>query len=155
MEQIISQLVQDFEQGYISRRQLILSLALASGVASRRVDAADRPALKAAGIHHISYQVADYTKTRDFYTSLLGVKVAQDDGKLCVLSVGDTRFIIRNGGSSPTPVVDHIAYAIENWNQDAVLAELRSRGLNPQPEGENSFQLKDPDGYHVQLNAKV
>ena len=30
-------------------------------------------------INHISYQVADNKKTRDFYTDLLGMKVSQDD----------------------------------------------------------------------------
>ena len=155
MEQLIAKLVQDFEQGRISRRQLIVSLALtaaASGV--RPVNAADGTKLKASGIHHVSYQVADYGKSRDFYASLLGAPVSEDTGKQCVLTMGDLRFIVRNGEAGRTPLVDHIAYSFENWNQEAMVSELKRRGLSPQPEGENSLQLRDPDGYHVQLSAK-
>jgi catechol 2,3-dioxygenase-like lactoylglutathione lyase family enzyme len=155
MERLISRLVREFEQGAISRRDLILSLTVASAASTlNRAEAADRSALRAGGIHHISYQVADYAKARDFYANLLGATVSEDNGKQCVLTFGDVRFIARNGMAGHTPFVDHIAYAIENWNQDAVLAELKSRGLNPEPEGDNSLQLKDPDGFHVQLSAK-
>ena len=69
MEHIISRLLQDFEQGKMTRRQLIQSLALAAaaGSAARPVLAADTPVAKALSINHVSYQVADYRKTRDFY----------------------------------------------------------------------------------------
>jgi catechol 2,3-dioxygenase-like lactoylglutathione lyase family enzyme len=152
----IDKLVQDFEQGKINRRQLIMMLALTSaGAAVGPAGAAESSPIKIAGIHHISYQVADYARSRDFYAALLGAPVSDDDGKQqCVLTVGGIRFILRNGMPGRTPFVDHIAYGVENWNQDGVLADLKRRGLNPEPEGENSFQFKDPDGYHVQLNPR-
>jgi catechol 2,3-dioxygenase-like lactoylglutathione lyase family enzyme len=154
--QHIEQLVREFEQGKISRRRLILSLAMASTATTLDpVSAQDRITVKAVGIHHVSYQAADVAKTRDFYSRVLGAKIAEGDGKeLSVLTLGDVRFIIRRGATGQTPLVDHIGYSIENWNQGAVLAELKGQGLKPEPEGENSFQFKDPDGYHVQLNAK-
>jgi catechol 2,3-dioxygenase-like lactoylglutathione lyase family enzyme len=152
----IEKLVRDFEQGRISRRQLISSLGIAWFASSMNpVDAQERTALKAVGIHHVSYQAADVAKTRDFYSRVLGARIVEGDGKeLSVLTVGDVRFIIRKGATGQTPLVDHVAYSIEDWNQDAVLAELRRQGLKPEPEGENSFQFRDPDGYHVQLSAK-
>jgi catechol 2,3-dioxygenase-like lactoylglutathione lyase family enzyme len=157
MEQIIAKLLQDFEQGRMNRRQLIQSLAVtaaaASTIATAPTAAAQNPALAAVGIHHISYQVADYRKTRDLYADLFGMKVSNDNGKQCNLAIGDT-FIIARNGTGATPQVDHIAYAIDNWNTAAVEAALKSRGLNPQPEGDNSIQFKDPDGFHVQLSAK-
>lgn len=155
MEYVIAKLVQDFEQGRLTRRQLIRTLALTSAASAVNPAEAADPALKAAGIHHISYQVADYARTRDFYAGLLGTKISEDDGKQqCVLTLGTVRIILRNGLAGRTPVVDHIAYSFENWNQEAVLAGLKTRGLKPEPEGERSFQLKDPDGYHVQLSAR-
>lgn len=157
MEQLIAKLIQDFEEGKTSRRQLIRTLSVAVGAASvagvTPVAAAESAPLQAAGIDHISYQVADYAKTRDFYAGLLGMKVSADNGKQCNLAVGGLRIIARNG-TGGTPKVDHIAYAIENWNHDAMMATLKERGFDPKPEGDSDLQLKDPDGFHVQLLGK-
>src|ERR1043166_6778131 len=123
MEQIIAKLLQDFEQGRMNRRQLIRSLAVAAAAAAPAaapVDAAEGKGFQAVTVNHISYQVADYTKTRDFYADLLGMKVSHDDGKQCYLSFGDTFLLPRNARSGVTPPrVDHIAYTIENWNKEA------------------------------------
>jgi hypothetical protein len=68
VEQLISKLLRDFEEGRMDRRQLVKSLAVAAAAA---VGAA--PAVKAEGkgfktitVNHISYQVKDYRVTRDF-----------------------------------------------------------------------------------------
>jgi catechol 2,3-dioxygenase-like lactoylglutathione lyase family enzyme len=154
MEQLIEKLVQDFEAGRTTRRQLVQTLAMAAAVGSAgaRVGLGQEAApLKAIAINHISYQVADYAKTRDFYSTLFGMKVSEDNGKQCNLTLGNINIVARNG-TGATPTVDHIAYSIDNWNKDAVLAELKRRQLDPKPEGPNSFQIKDPDGYHVQLS---
>jgi catechol 2,3-dioxygenase-like lactoylglutathione lyase family enzyme len=157
VEQLIANLIQDFEEGKTSRRQLIRTLAVVAGAASvagpHQAIAADMPPLKVVGIDHISYQVADYAKSRDFYSGLLGLKVSDDTGKQCRLALGTVDIVLRNG-TAATPNVDHIAYTIDNWSDDAILGELKRRGLDPKPEGMHSFQVKDPDGYHVQLSAK-
>jgi hypothetical protein len=125
MEDLIAELLQSFEQGRMTRRQLIQSLALAAAVApvadAVSTAAADGKGFRAIAVNHISYQVADYAKTRDFYADLFGMKVSQDNGKQCFLSFGDT-FIIPRNHPARTPRIDHIAYTIDNWNRDAVEA---------------------------------
>ena len=84
MEHIMAKLLQDFEQGKMNRRQLIQSLALAATAAAASAAtaaAADTKVAQAVYINHVSYQVADYAKTRDFYADLFGMKVSKDDGK--------------------------------------------------------------------------
>jgi catechol 2,3-dioxygenase-like lactoylglutathione lyase family enzyme len=141
----------------MTRRQLIQSLALAATAASAAsavpTVAADGKGFKAITVNHISYQVADYAKIRDFYADLLGMKVSQDDGKQCFLSFGDT-FIIPRNRPTGTPRIDHIAYTIDNWNKDAVEAELKRRGLQPRPDTKNSFHVKDPEGFDLQISGK-
>ena len=157
MEHLIAKLLQNFEQGKMTRRQLIQSLALAATAASAAsavpTAAADGKGFKAITVNHISYQVADYAKTRDFYADLLGMKVSQDDGKQCFLSFGDT-FIIPRNRPTGTPRIDHIAYTIDNWNRGAVEAELKRRGLQPRPDTKNSFHVKDPEGFDLQISGK-
>jgi catechol 2,3-dioxygenase-like lactoylglutathione lyase family enzyme len=155
MEQIIANLLHGFENGKMSRRQLIRSLALAATASSAAslASAAELKGLKAIAVNHISYQVADYAKTRDFYADLFGMKVSHDNGKQCILSFGDTFLIPRNHESN-TPRIDHIAYTLDSWDKNLVEGELKRRGLNPQPDTENSFHVNDPNGFDLQISAR-
>ena len=166
METIISRLLKDYEEGHVTRRQLIQSVALAASAAA---ELSTREAHAAGGfttiaLDHISYQVADYNKTRDFYADLLGMKVASDNGKnQCSLGFGDASLIARNhpeAGSGAGPKVDHIAFKIDDWDTDSVKGELQRRGLDPRldnPGGGSyvSFLVKDPDGFTVQISGDV
>ena len=159
MENVIAKLLDDFDRGGMTRRQLIKSLAVVAAVAAETTPAVAENAkrFRAVAVNHISYQVADYAKTRDFYADLLGMKVAGDTGSQCNLILGDTNtFVIpRNAPQGTTPPrIDHIAYTIENWDKDSVKAELERRGLNPKPDTDNSFHVKDPNGFDLQISGK-
>src|SRR5260370_11784541 len=128
MEQIIAKLLQEFENGKMSRRQLIQSLTMAASVAAAAAPAsgAENKGFQAVTVNHISYQVADYAKTRDFYSDLLGMKASHDDGKQCYMSFGDTFLLPRKARQGVTaPRVDHSAYTIETWAKNQVQAALR------------------------------
>ena len=154
MEYIIDRLLREFEQGNLTRRQLVQTLAMGAAAAAP-VAASENSGFKAVTVNHISYQVADYAKTRDFYAGLLGMKVSQDNGKQCYVSFGDTFLLPRNGrAGAPTPRIDHVAYTIETWDKDGTEEELRRRGLEPRPDTADSFHVKDPDGFDVQISSK-
>ncbi|MBZ5578173.1 MAG: VOC family protein [Acidobacteriia bacterium] len=157
MEHVIANLLHEFEQGKMNRRQLIQSLAAAATAATAGAlpAAAAGNGFLAASINHIMYQVADYARTRDFYSDLMGMKVSGDNGSQCVLTVDKTLVLVRKG-TAGTPRIDHIAYTIENWNKDGVEAELKRRGLEPRLDtggNEESFHVKDPDGYDLQISS--
>lgn len=161
MEHVIARMLEDFEHGKITRRQLIQSLVLAAtaaGPAFAIGPAGDeRKGFSAVAINHISYQVADYAKTRDFYADLFGLKVVADTGKQCCLVLNDSNtFIIpRNAPSEVTPPrIDHIAYTVAGWNKSGVEAELKRRGLNPRADTDNSFHVTDPNGFDLQISGK-
>jgi catechol-2,3-dioxygenase len=162
MEHIINRLLQEFELGKITRRQLIQTLAFTATAASTAGTAEAAAPANATYINHVSMQVADYTKTRDFYSGLFGMKVTEDDGKTqCRLTFGDNILIARNASSRPGGKVgvDHIAYTLANWDTDktvkpAVEAELKRRGLNIRTT-EGSFHVQDPDGFEVQMGGKT
>lgn len=160
MEYVIGQLLQDYERGKMTRRQLIQTLALAATAASAVGTAEAASPANAISINHVSMQVADYAKTRDFYAGLFGMKVTNDDGKQCRLVFGDNILIARNASSRPggKAGVDHIAYTLANWDTDkgvrpAVEAELKRRGLMIR-NTEGSFHVQDPDGFEVQMGGK-
>jgi catechol 2,3-dioxygenase-like lactoylglutathione lyase family enzyme len=160
MEDIVTGLLDQFERGKISRRNLVQGLTAGMAVAAVAAPAlgAAAPAgkgFKAVSVNHISYRVKDYGRTRDFYADLLGMHVSGDNGKQCDLSFGNTFMIPRQGrdANAPSPLVDHIAYTIENWDKKAVEAELRRRGHEPRVDTEDSFHIKDPDGFDVQISG--
>jgi catechol 2,3-dioxygenase-like lactoylglutathione lyase family enzyme len=159
MEHLIGKLLHDFEQGRMDRRQLIRSIAVAAAAVAAPA-AAEGKGFQAVAVNHISYVAADYAKTRDFYADLLGMKISHDDGKQCYMSFGDTFLLPRNartgGKQAPQvpPLVNHIAYTIDNWDKKQVEEELTRRGLKPRPDTDDSFHVKDPDGYDLQISGK-
>jgi catechol 2,3-dioxygenase-like lactoylglutathione lyase family enzyme len=117
MESVIATLLREFETGRLSRRQLVQTLALVatgSPVASALAQsAAATPKPASAGtpwktvwLDHISFQVADYKRSVDFYTDLMGWKVLNDTGTQATIDInGIGGIIIRNrrqpGGGPP------------------------------------------------------
>ncbi len=159
MEHMIAKLLDDFDRGKMTRRQLIKSLGVVAAVAAATTPATaeDAKGFRAVAVNHISYQVNDYAKTRDFYSNLFGMKVVGDNGRQCNLILGDTNtFLIpRNAPAGTTPPrIDHIAYTIDNWDKQVVGAELERRGLNPQADTDNSYHVKDPNGFDLQISGK-
>jgi len=180
MEAVINGLLNDFEKGKMTRRQLIQSLALAAAAAgpvaavgaqtTSTIPAATGPApFKTVWLDHISYAVTDYRKSTAFYRDLMGWEIKHDDGKQqCTMKIGDIgEIIIRNKreGAAPagaqnaqpvTGVINHVSYGISPWNTEGVKAELEKRGLKPRPDmvGDNfkSFHVKDPDGWDLQIS---
>lgn len=157
MEQLIAKLLSDFEQGKMDRRQFIRSLALASvaaGAAAPRASAEGR-VLKATNINHVSYQVKDYAKTRDFFADLFGMQVSEDNGMQCRLACGNNLMVVRTRPTN-TPRVDHIAFTLENWDRDkeAMAEEIHRRGLKiTQGDTKTSLHIQDPDGFEIQFGG--
>ncbi|MDE3154382.1 MAG: VOC family protein [Acidobacteriota bacterium] len=176
MESVIAKLLQDFEQGRMNRRQLIQTIALtatavaAGGASAGAAQGQGGHGFKAVAVNHISFEVKDYARTRDFYSDLLGMKVMADDGKRqCELVFGQSFIIPRNPfqAGAETPKVDHFAITIADWNKDQVEDELKRRGfkkktskgfgLGPmeyRPDTENSFHVSDPDGFDLQISGE-
>ena len=105
MEAVITSLLKDFEDGKMSRRQLVQSLAMVAvaGPAAAAVGGdAQAPAAKApwktVHLDHISYAVSDYKRSAAFYSSLMGWEVANDNGtNQATLKIGNVgEIIIRN-----------------------------------------------------------
>ena len=109
METIIAGLLKQFEDGKMTRRQLIQSLALAAVAAApaspvvaqsaSTIPAATAPApWKTVWLDHISYAVADYRKSTAFYRDLMGWEIRNDNGtNQCTLKIGNAgEIIIRN-----------------------------------------------------------
>jgi len=115
MESVIAGLLKDFEDGKMTRRQLIQSLALAAAAAAPGASALAQTAAaqpkppipqafeptgwKTVWLDHISFQVSDYRRSAAFYRDLMGWTIRNDNGtSQATLNInGIGGIIIRNG----------------------------------------------------------
>lgn len=115
---------------------------------------------KTVALDHITFQVADYRKEAAFHIALMGWTLRRDDGTQAVLDVGDWGTVIfkqavAGASGAARPVVTSFGFVIEPWSAGTVEAELRKRGLSPVADngtnGFESFHVKDPDGFDLQI----
>jgi catechol 2,3-dioxygenase-like lactoylglutathione lyase family enzyme len=124
-------------------------------------------------LDHFAVQVADYKAEAAFYIALMGWTLRSDDGKQAVMDIGNWgTAIFKQGVPAPAPApaaaggggrgrgaanatVDGFAFDIAPWNAKTVEAELKKRGLTPVADndgkGYESFHVKDPDGFSLQI----
>lgn len=149
MEAFISKMLNRYERGKMSRRQLIQGLALIA--AGARATAAAGSTFQGIGINHVALDVTSVGRSRDFYKKHLGTPVLRESGTDCFLGLGRDFLALFQ---SEKPGMDHYCIAIENFRVEAVTEELKRQGLDPNhPAGSNRVYFRDPDGLMVQLSS--
>ncbi|RMH21281.1 MAG: hypothetical protein D6696_06145 [Acidobacteria bacterium] len=153
MDEQIERLVEDFESGRLSRRQLVRHLAAAAAAlavgarpAAGRGD--DEHTFRATGIDHLALRVTDVDRSRRFYERHLGLAATRCSADLCFLDCGDDFLALFRG---PRPGLDHFSFAVEGFRPDDAVARLEAAGLAPRRR-ENRVYFDDPDGLEVQVS---
>ena len=148
MTNTISRLLECYEKGKMSRRQLVQGLAvLAAGS-----EAASAAGFEGNSINHISLQVGNLQRSTDFYQKTFACKVNKREGNN-QLMFGKNFLVLRQ--ANPAAKVDHFAIGVDNFKKESVTADLKARGVTPidQQGGGFGFHVMDPDGYPVQISA--
>jgi glyoxylase I family protein len=124
-------------------------------------------------IDHIVFRVVDLDRMARFYVDVLGARFEkhQEAVGLYQLRVGTALIDLvpidgklgRMGGAAPVAEgrnVDHVCFRVLPWNGDAILAELKSHGIEGEivsrygAEGDGpSIYLADPEGNTVELKG--
>lgn len=152
MSQQLDQLLQQYEHGRLSRRELLGALALLVAGTSSSTAA---PVGKVASFNHVSVFVPDVQKSVAFYQEVFGLPILtrQDPGINLNCGAG---FL----GIYPLPAnatasrIDHLCLGIDNFDAEAVLKQLTERGVKGsiRLRGETKeLYFTDPDGIRVQL----
>lgn len=148
--QLISDLVNEYERGRLTRRELISTLAM---LAAAGASASAAP-LRSGSINHVSVLVTDMTRSIEFYNRVFGLSVQNEDkaNKIARLGIGG-KVLVSLRVEPPPGLIDHFAIGVEGFNRDAVTKELQSMGLTPRENLEFGFHVKDPDGANVQITG--
>ena len=151
METIITSLVERFEQGTLSRRQLIQGLTMLAAAGGTATQARAQEPFRSAGIDHISIQVTDLPRSIAFYENVFGLSILNQDTENAIVRMGVTEVIVSLHQKAPTGIVDHFAIAIEGFDRDAVTQALEQHGLTPEQNLDYGFHVRDPEGIPVQI----
>jgi catechol 2,3-dioxygenase-like lactoylglutathione lyase family enzyme len=150
MEAIISNLLNHFEKGALTRRGLIQNLAMLTAAGGAAADAQDA-GIKAAKIDHVSIQVSDLPRSIAFYEKMFGLTILSEDKPNEIVRLGAGKVLVSLHHKSPTGLVDHFAIGVEKFNKESVTRELKERGANPEDNLDAGFHIKDPEGISVQI----
>ena len=151
---IAETLVEDFERGLLSRRQLVsrlmgLGAALAAMPGAAEARQVGGGTFQATGLNHVALNVSSVPRSRDFYIKHLGLKVIREGGEdNCFLGSGDDFFLTLFHGDQPG--LNHYCYAIRDYDAERAEEKLKAAGLKPRREG-NRVYFPDPDGIEVQV----
>lgn len=152
----LEQLVRRYEDGHITRRDLLagLSALLVAAGAAPPAAAAAAPVGTVTQLNHVSLFVPDVATSVTFYQDSFGLPVLtrQDPGVNLNAGAG---FV----GIYPTPKggaasINHLCLGLENFDADAVLKALTERGVKGRIRlrGETKeLYFTDPDNISVQL----
>jgi catechol 2,3-dioxygenase-like lactoylglutathione lyase family enzyme len=152
MEAVISNLLTSFENGTLTRRELMQGLALVA-TGSRLASAAEPQSggIKGARIDHVSIQVSDLKRSVEFYQKVFGFSVVSEDKPNEIIRLGTTKALVSLHHKNPTALVDHFAIGLDSFNKDAVTRELKQFGITPDENLDAGFHIKDPEGMNVQI----
>lgn len=154
MEHVISDLVRGFENGQLTRRQLIQGLALVAGAAvGSTATAAEPSSIHPVSVNHIALTVSDLPRSRDWYRNLFNLETWRDEKNVAYLGFSDTMLVLRPAKAGEGPRVSHFMFGTDGFNAVAIEAELRKHGLEPRKDLE-SFHVTDPDGLDVQVGDR-
>ena len=156
METTISLLIDQYERGNLTRRQLVGTLAVAMGLdaAGRGAGAAENgePTFKATRLNHIALRVTDVARSRDFYVHHLGLPVSSDSSPHnCFLDCGPNFVALFRGSQAG---MHHYCYSIAGFDQQEAANRLRAEKIEPDLQGGRIY-FPDPDGLTVQLASET
>lgn len=151
MERIISNLLNRFDKGLLTRRELAqgLTMIAAAGSTIHTAQAQDT-SIKGMKIDHVSIQVSDLPRSIAFYQEMFGLKIVSEDKPNEIVRLGADKVLVSLHHKNPTGV-DHFAIGVEKFDREVVTRELKARGANPENNLDAGFHIKDPEGISVQI----
>ena len=159
MDPVVSDLLDRYENGRLSRRELLVGLsALTAADSTPALAQAPPPPLTPVGIDHVSILVTDLQRSAEFYNRVFGLVTLGEDAPHKILRLGPKpaegqrgKVIVSLRQEPPAGRVDHWAFRIDGFNAEAATPTLKAHGLSPDNKLEYGFYVRDPDGVVVQM----
>lgn len=164
MIESIDALLNQYERGRMTRREVVAAMALLLAPRSTQAQGTSQGSIfKGRSINHINVRVTDLARSEAFYRKVLGMPAARPvqgaafaldlpaggSISLCPLSV-PTCGVKPDGRPGD---IDHVGIGIENFDAARVESELKAAGFAQVRNAGTSVFVADPDGTPLQLSA--
>ena len=167
MESMIDSLFDQYERGRLTRRHLVQALAaLALPGSALAQGAAPAPIVRGLSVNHIALTVSDIQRSFAFYERLFGVTKgwpATDAGTGIHMDLPDG-YISIDSVAAQKGVITHFAVAVDHMDRVAAkrladkinseLPDAKARDSYQANTGGSTVNLRDPDGFFVQIASK-
>lgn len=153
MNDNFDRLLNQYENGHLTRRQLLVALAAVAATNSSSA-AAQSPIGTVRQLNHVSIFVPDVKKSVRFYQELLGMPVLTEQSPGINLNAGAGFLGIYPAQQAASGSIHHFCLGMESFDADATLKRLTDRGVqaNIRMRGETKeLYFTDPDNVRVQL----
>lgn len=112
--------------------------------------------IEANGIDHIVLHCKDVTRSKKFYTEILGMTVYRDGSGQVFMHAGKQGVALFEAtGEAPDAGSDmnHLALNVAHGTYKTLKAELERHGVavNGRPGEDRCIYFRDPDGHRLQL----
>ena len=153
MNDDVDVLVRKYDDGMISRRQLLIGIAALTGANGGSAAAADSTAFEGKSLNHVTLSVSDVERSTGFYRSILGVSIISEQKNGVNLGLGDSFLGIYAIKESPR--VNHFCIGLDEFRVQVAAERLKQFGITPTVRKDKpEVYFKDPDGITVQLEHK-
>jgi catechol 2,3-dioxygenase-like lactoylglutathione lyase family enzyme len=169
MDSMIDSLFDQDERGCMTRRHLVQALAvlvLPERALAQDAAPAPTPIVRGLSVNHVALTVSDIERSFVFYQKLFGVTkgwpatgagtgIHMDlpDGYISVDSVGEKKGVITHFAVA----VDHMDRVAAKHLADKINSEFpdaKARDAYQANTGGSTVNLRDPDGFFVQISSK-
>lgn len=158
MSHEIDSLVDRYDRGEINRRQLLAGIAALAALPTTAVaqqPESSQPAFEAKSLNHVTLSVTNVQKSKQFYSSILGVDVVSTQKNGINLGLGDDSFLGLYAIKEP-PRINHFCVGLDEYRVQAAAERLKQFGVNPRVRKDKpEVYFEDPDGITVQLEHKT
>ena len=148
----LDRLFDDYDRGRISRRGLMA--ALVPLVAATPAKAADTLTVKS--VNHVSLNVTDIDKSREFYQGLFGAPVVSKQSNGINIAMGAVSFLGLYKMGPSQPAIHHVCFGLQETVENAG-AFLEKHSVKPQirdRDGVKELYFRDPDNIMIQLQEQ-
>lgn len=165
----VDALFDQYERGRLTRRSLVQALAifaLPTKLLAQEATSDSAPIVRGLGVNHVGLVVSDIERSYSFYHRLFGVKKgwpATNVGTGIHLDFPNG-YISVDSTAEKKGVITHFSIAIDHIDQISAkrlagkineeLPDAKARAAYQANDGVSTVNLRDPDGFHVQISPK-
>lgn len=153
MVSFIEDLLERYESGAVTRKEVVTVLAMA--LVPRRSRQAQSGILRGININHVNLQVSDLDRSVEFYRRLFSLPPRREvPGRPFALDLADGLSFLSLPVREPTGVIDHFCVGVEDFEPERVGRALREAGFDRDLQVAADFvYVSDPDGIRVQISG--